>query len=334
MENNQSKKFIGIGIIALVLATGGYQYYKYKNPEQIKALTEQATVTPSTTTVDGSTTTITASPASSLQLKKPDPAINGSVYGVVEVGATGFNAFAVNIDQNDNWEVVKKSFGKSLANEGMASLDDIRTGLKDRIGDVAEAGAAGRNIHFIVSSGALHDAKIQTIMQELKKNYTVQPVSAEDEAKFAARAAIPKAYKGSAYVVDIGSGNTKISWYEGDRIRTVQELPGAKYYQKAQTDGEVYAIVKQAAQQVPQDKRQLCFIIGGLPYELSKEGVETNLSPRFTQLKSPDSYSAGDNAKKKAGLNIYRAIADGAGTANFVFDADANFTIGYLLARN
>lgn len=32
-----------------------------------------------------------------------------------------------------------------------------------------------------------------------------------------------------------------------------------------------------------------------------------------------------------AGLNIYKAIADATGTDTFVFDWDANFTIGFLL---
>ncbi|HTF80991.1 MAG TPA: hypothetical protein VL947_04685, partial [Cytophagales bacterium] len=104
--------------------------------------------------------------------------------------------------------------------------------------------------------------------------------------------------------------------------------PGAKYYEKELKDEEVYKTVKDIAAQVPQEQRTVCFIIGGVPYELAnqtRQGEE-----RFTVLKSPSDYSA-DKPKVKAGLNIYQALADGTGCDTFVFDWDANFSIGFLL---
>ncbi len=47
-----------------------------------------------------------------------------------------------------------------------------------------------------------------------------------------------------------------------------------------------------------------------------------------------DDYSYGDNIKKKSGLNIYKAIIEGTGTATYIFDWDANFTIGFLASIN
>jgi hypothetical protein len=55
-----------------------------------------------------------------------------------------------------------------------------------------------------------------------------------------------------------------------------------------------------------------------------------NGKERYTVLKAPADYKA-EGEKQKAGLNIYKAIADATGCQTFVFDWDANFTIGFLL---
>ena len=79
---------------------------------------------------------------------------------------------------------------------------------------------------------------------------------------------------------------------------------------------------------MPSNLRSTCFIIGGVPYELAKQ--TRSGKERYTVLKAPADYKA-DGAKQEAGLNIYSAIADGTGCKQFVFDWDANFTIGFLL---
>jgi hypothetical protein len=43
----------------------------------------------------------------------------------VEVGATGFNSFVINMDAQKRWEIVSKDFGESLAYEGLATTEDI-----------------------------------------------------------------------------------------------------------------------------------------------------------------------------------------------------------------
>jgi hypothetical protein len=50
-------------------------------------------------------------------------------------------------------------------------------------------------------------------------------------------------------------------------------------------------------------------------------------------LNAPASYKAVDK-KMAAGLNIYKALVDATNTDTFVFDWDANFTIGFLLSLN
>lgn len=260
---------------------------------------------------------------------QPEKPVNGELKGVVEVGATGFNSFVINIDKEKRWEIKSKDFGKSLVYEGLATTDDIRAGLKKYIGDMFDKGVKSKNIHFVISSGAQKEPKTTIIASELKKmGFVVNLVTPEQEGKLALKSALPPSYNASAFVTDIGSGNTKISWMNGTSIAT-QEAPGAKYFEKDMKDDAVYAEVKSKAAMVPKAQREVCFIIGGVPFELAnqhRQGEE-----RYTVLKAPGDYT-GDKPKTKSGLNIYKALVDATGCDTFVFDWDANFTIGFLLS--
>lgn len=191
-----------------------------------------------------------------------------------------------------------------------------------------DKGVNSRNMHFVISSGALKEPKTKIISNELKKmGYVVNTVTADQEAKHAFRATVPPPFADNSFMVDIGSGNTKVSWEEGGSIRTL-ELPGAKYYEKGLSDEEVYDEVKAGISKVPQDKRNVCFILGGVPFTLAnqhRKGEE-----RYTVLRQPGAYTAKDK-KMASGLNIFKAIEDATKTDTFVFDWDANFTIGFLL---
>jgi hypothetical protein len=254
----------------------------------------------------------------------PLPA-GGKLKGVVELGATGFNSFVIKIDDKKNWKLEKAEFGVSLVKENLATDDDIKSGLKRFIADMVSYGVGARDIHFVVSSGAAKEAVTQKISAALKgMGYFVNEVTPQQEAKLALRSALPSAYQGKAFVIDIGSGNTKISWLPNGAL----EAYGAKYYQDNTSDATVYQDVKTKASQIPANLRGTCFIIGGVPYELAKQ--TRNGKERYTVLKAPTDYTP-DGAKQKSGLNIYQAVADATGCKQFVFDWDANFTIGFLL---
>ena len=254
----------------------------------------------------------------------PAPA-GGKLKGVVELGATGFNSFIIKIDDKKNWKLEKAEFGVSLVKENLATDDDIKSGLKRFIADMVSYGVGARDIHFVVSSGAAKEAVTQKISTALKgMGYFVNEVTPQQEARLALRAALPDAFQSKAFVVDIGSGNTKISWLPNGAL----ESYGAKYYQDNTPDATVYQDVKSKAGQIPANLRGTCFIIGGVPYELAKQ--TRNGKERYTVLKAPADYTP-DGAKQKSGLNIYQAIADATGCKQFVFDWDANFTIGFLL---
>ncbi|MBC8110536.1 MAG: hypothetical protein H7Y04_05695 [Verrucomicrobia bacterium] len=258
----------------------------------------------------------------------PTEPVNGKHKGVVELGASGFNSFIITIDDQKNWKLDKAEFGTSLVKDGLATEDDIRIGLKAYISKMIDFGVAGKDIHFVVSSGATKEAITVKITKVLKTmGYNVNTVTPEQEGTYGMKATLPKEYENKAFFVDIGSGNTKISWKENGQQKAL-EAPGAKYYQKDIADKVVYDQVAGKAKQIPADNNKTCFIIGGSPFKFAKEvrkGKE-----RYTVLKAPDSYDLTDK-KDKAGLNIYKSIAEATGCETFVFDWDTNFTIGFLL---
>ena len=276
----------------------------------------------------------TAAPANAASAKfayVPAAPVNGKLKGVVELGASGFNSFVVRIDAQRSWKLEKADFGNSLVLENMATDDDIRRGLKAYIGKMLDYGVAGRDIHFVVSSGAATADVTKHIVQTLKTiGYVVHLVTPEQEGAFGLRAAVPTPYADKAFLVDMGSANTKIAWQEPGKTATVSSY-GSKYYQQSLDDAKVAADITAKAGQVPAARRQTCFIIGGVPYELAKavrQGQE-----QYTVLKAPDGYAQLDGAKIKAGLTIYRALAAATGCQQFVFGWDTNFTIGYLLSQ-
>lgn len=249
----------------------------------------------------------------------------GKLKGVVELGATGFNSFIIRMDAQKNWKLEKAEYGASLVYEKLATDDDVKSGLKRYIADMLGYGVGPKDIHFVISSGAKKVEITQKISDQLKgMGYYVNEVTPQQEAKLALKAALPRDFYNNSFVVDIGSGNTKISWLPGGAL----EAPGAKYFQNNLSDNAVYQEVSGKAKQVPSNLRQTCFIIGGIPYELAKQ--VRNGKERYTVLKAPADYKA-DGEKQKAGLNIYAAVADVTGCKQFVFDWDANFTIGFLL---
>jgi hypothetical protein len=258
----------------------------------------------------------------------PQAPENGKLMGVVELGASGFNSFIINKDQNKNWKLERAEFGNSLVTENMATEQDISMGLKKYIGGMLDFGVSGKNIHFVVSSGAVKSEGTQKIIKALKGlNYFVNTVTAEQEGKLGLRVAQPKGYESNSFVADIGSGNTKISYMIGGQPASL-ESHGAKYYEKGTSSDVVYNEIVAKAKQVPPSARKTCFIIGGVPSDLAKQ--VRNGKERYTVLKAPADYEV-KGEKQKAGLNIYKGLADATGCKEFVFDWDANFTIGFLL---
>ena len=261
---------------------------------------------------------------------RPTAPVDGKLKGVVELGASGFNMFIVRIDNKHNWKTEQVEYGNSLVMENMATESDIRTGLKAYIGKMLDFGVDGRDIHFVVSSGAATVPSTLRIVKGLEAmKYVVTTVTPEREGALALRAALPPSFSNKAFVVDMGSANTKISWLAKGQPQ-VQDTYGSKYFEKNINDATVTAEVKAKAAQVPAQLRGTCFVIGGVPYELAK-AVRQGTEP-FTVLHDPADYSELKGAKIKSGLTIYQAVAEATGCQQFVFGYDTPFTIGYLLS--
>ncbi|TLV03082.1 Ppx/GppA phosphatase family protein [Dyadobacter luticola] len=326
-------------ITALILGAifVGYKYFGGqkaldKMAQNQSAGADSVTVTagyePTPSESSSSNSDATSSETSTFSYTSPEP-VDGKLKGVVELGASGFNSFIIKVDNQKRWSLEKSEFGNSLVTENMATDEDIRIGLKKYIGSMLDFGVGSKDIHFVVSSGAAKAEVTQKITKALKSlGYVVNQVTPEQEGQLALKSVLPTEYADKAFVVDIGSGNTKISWIDGSKVSALESY-GAKYFQDGKDDAKVYEEVSAKAKQVPENLRKTCFIIGGVPFEMAKEvrkGKE-----RYTTLSEPLAYSKLSNAKSKAGVNIYKAVKDATGCDQFVFDWDANFTIGFLL---
>lgn len=267
---------------------------------------------------------------------KPIQPKNGKLKGVVELGASGFNSFIIEVDKDLNWEAKKKEFGNSLILEGMTSGADVNSKLKDYIQKIVEFGVNPKDIHFVISSGAAKEKVTILISEELKKiGYVVNTVTPEQEGIYALKSVLPMRFTNTAFVVDMGSGNTKISYFNQDGTITGLETYGAKYFQKNIDNEKVATEVKEVTAKVPHEKTIECFIIGGVPYKLAKSSRDDK--SRYTVLSTniADYTKLAEEEGKKvaSGLTIYNAIIESTGTKKFIFDWDANFTIGFLLSE-
>lgn len=332
--------FSRILIVALVLGAIFFGIRKCQPQllENLKNKPETTQTTGSQTSNETGSSTQTQSGSSSATTKQednrpifsytaPDPT-EGKLRGVVELGAAGFNSFIVKIDDQKRWKLEKSEFGSSLVHENMATDNDIRSGLKNYIAKMLDYGVKGKDIHFVVSSGAKNEPSVVKISTNLKEmGYFVNEVTPEQEGTYALKCVMPQVLESESFVVDIGSGNTKISYSNIGKISAFESF-GSKYSQKGINDDQVYQDVRSKVRQIPSNNRKTCLIIGGIPFELAKQirdGKE-----RYTVLKTPTGYTPNGD-KQRCGLNIYKAIADETGCKTFVFDWDANFTIGFLL---
>lgn len=263
----------------------------------------------------------------------------GRLSAVVEMGATGFNSFIIQRD-GKAWSLVKASYGTSGVIEGATDDKAISEKLRAYINELIEAGVPGKYIYFVVSSGAAKEPIVEQITRLLKNmKYVVNIVTPEQEAVYGYKSTVPAEYEDKAFFVDMGSGNTKVAYKKEGKIVTF-ETYGTKYAKKGVSDAIVLEEVKALLSKVPEHLRQHCFLIGGIPYDLALFQHGGNVDARYITL-SPNaegyaSYAKAnaDNAKLAAGLNIYKAMLEGAmGCEYVIFDSKTNFTIGYLLGR-
>lgn len=281
---------------------------------------------------DTKTTASASNIAREFSYKAPLP-INGKLKAVIELGASGFNYFIVNIDEEKHWKLEKSKFGYSLVHEHMANSIEIREGLRKYISEILDFGKIeGKYIYFVASSGALKDSKVRTILGELRSlGYVVKTVTPEEEAKFGFDCLMPADYVDNSFIVDIGSSNTKLS-YMLNGSKTGVEMYGSKYYQNGVSDETVFNDIKDKCSQIDKKYCKNCFIMGGVPFKMAEmlRKDEERYTILETKISFYNSLAAKEGEKVKCGLVIFEGINKSTNPERIVFDWDANFTIGYL----
>lgn len=258
-----------------------------------------------------------------------DP-INGVLKGVILLGGAGFDSFIVLLDSANNWTLEKATYGESNVLENKASLENVKQGLENYIKTFIEAGIDVSNIHFLISSTAVNNDSLKPLMSALKEiGYLINEVTPAKEAAYGYLSTMPKGWENEGYVLDMGSGNTKISWMESEEIKSVT-VYGSKYHLLEVTEEEVLKDLDAKIEEIPNSLRDKCFLIGGAPYQLAKASDE--YSDRYTVLKDLNEYSFLEDQKAQNGLKILKHIQESTGTREFIFDWNSNFSIGFLIA--
>ena len=330
-----AKIFIGLLLLAAIFF-GIKKFAPHEVGPSTGPTTTATVAAPDAGTATATSTTLASTKPTPADFGKkftyfPDQPENGTQVGVIEFGASGFNAFGIEVDKQKRWKLITKAFDESHALEGEASDAVVLAKLKQYIGELKDHGVPGKNIQFVLSSGAKMNPNTYKVKTSLAKlGYVIHEVSARQEGELGLVATQPQSYKDKSFVVDIGSGNTKITWYEGNTLVS-RESFGAKYFEKGVSDATVAADIAAKINEVPADKRQVCFIIGGVPFKLANEVREGQ--ERYTTLAAPEKYDGKGDKKRISGLNIYKAVVDASATKQVVFDWDSNFTIGYLVDR-
>lgn len=263
----------------------------------------------------------------------PPTPVKGRLLGVASLGATGLDMFIVKADKHHAWQLVKAEYNRSYVVEGMATERDVQGQLDAYLLEMRTAGVRPHDTHLVVSSGAAQSPSAVQIVAALQaKGYRIRQVTPAQEARYAALATLPAAYAGRGFVVDIGSGNTKLAWQAANHLETAVTYGSKAYLSKLLKTPDVVADVQAKAQQVPAAERGTCLLLGGVAHELA--ALTRHGNERYTQLVLPTaSYGPGITAQQKAGLLIYQDIAEATGCQKFVFDWQSNFAIGYLLER-
>ena len=268
------------------------------------------------------------SPKRTFEYQAPQPE-NGTLMAAIEIGSLGLNYFIVSIDTEDNWKLIDEKYSRSnlIFNERATQLIDEILGFKE---EIESKGVDTDRIHIVGSSSATDLSNMDALKSELaKEGLVLNTISAGMEANYALKASVPKEFTSEAFLVDIGSGNTKFSWVNGSDTTTRKSF-GSKYYLSNTPDSLVFRKVRDIILDIPDKNRNLCFMIGGMPHRFAEHTNDKR--GRYTILRSPSSYPKNGDVWS-AGRVIYNAIYLEP-TYSFIFVWEANFVIGYLMTIN
>lgn len=262
---------------------------------------------------------------------QPQKPQGGSLYAVIELGSVGLNYFIIDLDKQSRWELVKSKYGVSDIIYGAKTAKKLLPDIKQYQREIRAAGVSSSNIYYVASSSVVRTDDLEKINNTLSPlNASFKPVSSTDEAILALHATIPSEFIEESFLVDVGSGNTKLSWLSSDADTLGIEIHGSKYFLGGTQDTTVFREVRDAVLEVPAKNRNLCFMLGGTIYEFVKDEAQKT-DDRYVLLKPPSAYPKTTD-ELKAGNVIYSALFLEP-TYSYIFDTQSNFAIGYLLDK-
>ena len=258
---------------------------------------------------------------------QPEKPKNGELYAAIELGSLGLNYFIVAMDQEGRWDLKDSFYGKSNIIYGSNNSTKIISEIERYLTEIKSNGVDQSNIHLVASSSAVQLEDISNLNTLLTKTgYVIKSISPDDEAKYALNATIPREFANESFMVDIGSGNGKLSWINANDTLSI-EIHGSKYFLNGIQDTTVFREVRNALLEIPQRNRNLCFMLGGTIYEFLKEEIRASPN-RYFVLQPPGSYPKSTD-QFRAGNVIYSALYLEP-TYSYIFDSQSNFSIGYL----
>ena len=203
---------------------------------------------------------------------EPRKPSNGTLTAAIEIGSLGLNYFIIDLDNQGSWELEEASYSRSNFIYGVNSNEEIVQTITGFIEEIISYGVSRENVHLIASSSVVNGENLDDLNALLgqKTQLNIVGISAENEAKYALAATVPQEFLEESFVVDIGSGNSKLSWVSNQDTLSI-EIHGSKYFLSDIQDTTVFREVRDAVLQIPEENRNLCFMLGGLIYEFAKD---------------------------------------------------------------
>ncbi len=107
-----------ITLLVLLIFGFGAFFFVTRSTKEIRGSSNNTPVEPSKNNKkeDKVTTKVVRNRDFDYQPKQPQ---NRTLKGVIEIGATGFNSFVINIDRDENWELIAKDFAHPCFKKGL-----------------------------------------------------------------------------------------------------------------------------------------------------------------------------------------------------------------------
>lgn len=249
---------------------------------------------------------------------------------VIVIGKKGLDYFIIEVDNYLQWKLVKKNHGLSMMSCNIHS-NYIRDQLAEYIDQISEYGIDWNNIHFVMSSSLDENKDNYLALRKASKELgiNIQTVTPQQEGNYGLLATVPQHDYINAFFIDIGSGTTKIAWFERGKVKTKSTLGALE-----QNDNyflEINHQINDIIALIPIQRFEACYVIGGVVRNLTKDHPDQQ--ERIVVLDRLEKYQNNTQGSiyLDNGYHILSTIQKASNCQYMMFDTDANFGIGYIL---